>query len=60
MCTLMSRLPSSSELIRAASGHALVLFTSYAAMSAVKERLRERESLPFPLLTLGRNAPAHH
>jgi ATP-dependent DNA helicase DinG len=25
-------------------------------MSAVKERLRE-ESLPFPLLTLGRNAP---
>ena len=43
-------------LINAASGHALVLFTSYAAMSAVKERLRE-ESLPFPLLTLGRNAP---
>ena len=43
-------------LIKAASGHALVLFTSYAAMSAVKERLRE-ESLPFPLLTLGRNAP---
>ena len=33
-----------------------MLFTSYAAMSAVKERLRE-ESLPFPLLTLGRNAP---
>lgn len=29
---------------------------TYAAMSAVKERLRE-ESLPFPLLTLGRNAP---
>ena len=44
-------------LIKAASGHALVLFTSYAAMSAVKERLWE-ESLPFPLLTLGRNA--HH
>lgn len=43
-------------LINAASGHALVLFTSYAAMSAVKERLREA-SLPFPLLTLGRNAP---
>lgn len=43
-------------LIKAATGHALVLFTSYAAMSAVKERLRE-ESLPFPLLTLGRNAP---
>ena len=43
-------------LINAASGHALVLFTSYAAMSAVKERLREA-SLPFPLLTRGRNAP---
>ena len=43
-------------LIKAATGHALVLFTSYAAMSAVKERLWE-ESLPFPLLTLGRNAP---
>ena len=43
-------------LIKAATGHALVLFTSYAAMSAVKDRLWE-ESLPFPLLTLGRNAP---
>ena len=42
-------------LIRAAWGHALVLFTSYAAMSAVKDRLRERE-LSFPLFTLGRNA----
>ena len=42
-------------LIRAAWGHALVLFTSYAAMSAVKDRLRERE-LRFPLFTLGRNA----
>lgn len=44
-----------AELIRAAWGHALVLFTSYAAMSAVKNRLRERE-LSFPLFTLGRNA----
>lgn len=44
-----------AKLIRAASGHALVLFTSYAAMSAVKDRLRERE-LSFPLFTLGRNA----
>ena len=44
-----------AELIRAAWGHALVLFTSYAAMSAVKDRLRERE-LSFPLFTLGRNA----
>ena len=33
----------------------LVLFTSYAAMSAVKDRLREQE-LSFPLFTLGRNA----
>ena len=32
-----------------------MLFTSYAAMSAVKDRLRERE-LSFPLFTLGRNA----
>ena len=44
-----------AKLIRAAWGHALVLFTSYAAMSAVKDRLRERE-LSFPLFTLGRNA----
>ena len=44
-----------AELIRAAWGHALVLFTSYAAMSAVKDRLREQE-LSFPLFTLGRNA----
>ena len=44
-----------AELIRAAWGHALVLFTSYAAMSAVKGRLRERE-LSFPMFTLGRNA----
>ena len=44
-----------AELIRAVWGHALVLFTSYAAMSAVKDRLRERE-LSFPLFTLGRNA----
>ena len=43
------------KLIRAAWGHALVLFTSYAAMSAVKDRLRERE-LSFPMFTLGRNA----
>ena len=44
-----------TALIRAAWGHALVLFTSYAAMSAVKDRLREQE-LSFPLFTLGRNA----
>lgn len=44
-----------TALIRAAWGHALVLFTSYAAMSAVKDRLRQR-GLSFPLFTLGRNA----
>lgn len=43
-------------LLTAASGHALVLFTSYAAMSAVKIRLQERK-LPYPIFTLGRNAP---
>lgn len=44
-----------AAIIRASCGHALVLFNSYAAMSAVKDRLRERE-LSFPLFTLGRNA----
>ena len=42
-------------LLKAASGHALVLFTSYAAMSSVKERLKEKD-LPWPVFTLGRNA----
>ncbi len=42
-------------LLKAACGHALVLFTSYAAMSAVKERLTQTE-LPWPVFTLGRNA----
>ena len=44
-------------LLDAAWGHALVLFTSYAAMSAIKERLAGRD-LIWPLFTLGRN-PAH-
>ena len=43
------------EMLTAAHGHALVLFTSYAAMSAVRERLK-RTALPFPLYTMGRNA----
>ena len=42
-------------LLNAARGHALVLFTSYAAMSAVKERLTAKDLL-WPLFTLGRNA----
>ena len=41
-----------TALLDAAHGHALVLFTSYAAMSAVKERLREQD-LAYPLFTLG-------
>lgn len=44
-----------AALLDAAHGHALVLFTSYAAMSAVKERLRNRGMI-YPLFTLGRNA----
>lgn len=44
-----------TALIRAAWGHALVLFTSYAAMSAVKDGLRQR-GLNFPMFTLGRSA----
>jgi len=42
-------------LLEAVCGHALVLFTSYAAMSAVKERLTAKDLL-WPLFTLGRNA----
>ena len=42
-------------LLEAACGHALVLFTSYSAMSAVKECLTAR-GLLWPLYTLGRNA----
>ena len=44
-----------AALIEAAYGHTLVLFTSYAAMSAVKERLTE-QNLIWPLFTMGRNA----
>ena len=43
-----------AALLRAAHGHALVLFTSYAAMSAVKERLKGQT--PYPLFIMGRNA----
>lgn len=44
-----------AALADASWGHALVLFTSYAAMSAVKERLTDM-ALPQTLFTLGRNA----
>ena len=41
------------QLAAASHGHALVLFTSYLAMSAVKERL-QAAALPFPVFTMGR------
>lgn len=44
-----------AALLDACWGHALVLFTSYAAMSAIKERLTEMD-LPWDIFTLGRNA----
>ena len=42
-------------LLKAACGHALVLFTSYSAISAVKARLAQME-LPWPVFTLGRTS----
>ena len=42
-------------LLKAACGHALVLFTSYSAMSAVKARLAQMD-LPWPVFTLGRTS----
>ena len=44
-----------AALLDACWDHALVLFTSYAAMSAIKERLAEM-NLPWEVFTLGRNA----
>ena len=44
-----------AALLDACWGHALVLFTSYAAMSAIKERLAEM-NLPWEVFTLGRSA----
>ena len=44
-----------AALLDACWGHALVLFTSYAAMSAIKERLAEMD-LPWTIFTLSRNA----
>ena len=44
-----------ATLLDACWGHTLVLFTSYAAMSAIKERLAEM-NLPWDIFTLGRNA----
>ena len=47
-----------ARLIDAATGHGLVLFTSYAAMSAVKERLKALELL-YPLFTMDSSNPNH-
>ena len=44
-----------AALLETAQGHALALFTSYAAMSAVKERL-QGQGLTYPLFTMGRSA----
>ena len=44
-----------AALLDACWGHALVLFTSYTAMSAIKERLAEM-NLPWEVFTLGRSA----
>ena len=45
----------SAALLEITQGHALALFTSYAAMSAVKERL-QNQGLAYPLFTMSRNA----
>ncbi|WP_409969653.1 ATP-dependent DNA helicase [Bengtsoniella intestinalis] len=42
------------SLCMGSHGHALVLFTSYATMTAVKQCLAA-EPLPYPLFTLGKN-----
>ena len=44
-----------AALLRASYGHALVLFTSYAAMSATKERLAQKHLL-WPIFTMNRHA----
>lgn len=44
-----------AALLDACWGHALVLFTSYAAMSSIRERLSDM-NLPWRIFTLGRNA----
>ena len=44
-----------AALLRASSGHALVLFTSYAAMSTVKERLLQKD-LRWPIFIMNRSA----
>ena len=43
------------QLLNASHGHALILFTSYAALSGVMKRL-EASELPYPLFSLERNS----
>ena len=45
------------ELVHAASGHTLVLFTSYDQMGHVYEKLKDK--LPLPVLQLRRNAQTY-
>ena len=45
-----------ASLIRVCCGHALVLFNSYSAMTAVHGLLREAE-LAYPIFTMARNNP---
>ena len=45
-----------SELLSVSNGHALILFNSYSAMSAVKDHLKEYH-LPQPIFVLNRNNP---
>lgn len=46
------------ELVHVASGHALVLFTSYDQMGHVYEKLKDK--LPLPVLQLRRNAQTYY
>ena len=45
-----------ASLIRVCHGHALVLFNSYSAMTAVHGLLREAD-LPYPIFTMARDNP---
>ena len=45
------------ELVNAANGHALVLFTSYDQMGRVYEKMKDK--LPLPVLQLRRNAQTY-
>lgn len=47
---------SIAELLRASCGHALILFNSYSAMSAVRQRLGEY-AIPYPIFAMSRNNP---